>query len=1585
MKRIYAFILLGWLAIPAVWAQQVKLSENPDQFITDTQKLMNGGGPAAQRAQKNLEGLWTANSLSTGQKERIVSVSRRMNTKRFPVASHFAPFYESVYHLLVTQQSSPADVDNYLSIVDKSVDNLAAKDLSKLFETVRLFGEKRQLYANNYNKLLVNGGSFTFKMAGEAAAAPTDTAGKKGAAPPKADASRFDGWDTPLDSVNKTPLVAVVNRRPIPALAGPVMELKGADLVMVTAGDSVVIQKTDGALGLKDGLFVGKGGTFTWEMAGQPETSVTLADYSFLSSSPRLVADDVTLNYKLLAKPVKGTFEYVYRKRAKGAASEFPRFMSWQNDAVLTNLSKDLDYKGGVALAGPRFYSSSVSKQPAVLTVKKAGKPAFKAISPRFEFSADSVISSPLAEFVGYIDAADSLHHPGVQFHYDRPAGVAKLYRADRTRYANAPYADTYHRFYVQPEALRWDLARNKVDFYIIGAKKEVPLRLESFDYYQPQLYTGMTVDYGFHPLQVAASYISKNKTQTFMAEDLAKMARISPDVMRDIMGRMITDGYVLMDPKTEMMRLSRKGVLYVLANAGKQDYDNFRIDSRYPSNDSLTNATMNLTDKFLLVRGVERFTISDSLKIFAVPSDKTLRIGKNRAFVLNGQLKSGNMRYTGRDLGFNYEQFSMNLSKIDSITFTPKGKNQEIGGDIQYEKPGTVFLADKGNKSGKQKDKKTTQRLVMPEGMTVYFNQPYRGNLLYNKKVYFKVPAVDNDTLGNGDIAFDGTFHSDGIFPPIKTTLKTMPDNSLGFVYKAPAAGLPLYGGKGNVRFKGDLIMDRKGLRAEGVIINHLAASIPATSVLFMTDSLVATGTDGRIKEGVVGKAYFPEVDLNNYTMKWLPGADSMKISTKADHFSFYGGSTNLKGDLTMRSTGLFGRGLVKRPDSETSSENIKFNKEGFLADKAQFRVMAGENQKPMLLGTRVDVDFNQVKSLVSISTDKTAMAIDDTLGSSLEFPSAAYRTSINKAQWDIKAKTIAMKGDVKTSTFTATADEQEGLSFNAGAALYEVEKATLNISGVPYITSADARIYPEKGLVSIKRNGQMQPLKGARLELDTVSLFHKLKNGNIQVLSRTRFSGDATYMFPTSKGDTAAIKMGSFELKEVANPNANAVASRNNRRAGRAQPAMTYYTVATADVDERDNLMLAPRIQYRGTITMLAPEKDLKLDGAIKMALKKRPNLVSDWLPLKDKIGETFTVKVDQNLKNDGNLPLMAGLHFRGGGSTGVYPTFLSVKENDKDEDLIRAMGVMAYDEKDKVYRIVTRGPDGLDDVEGAFTFDDPKGVMTFQGKLGLMNARLGEGQGSFVLASGSGRAQIDSNTVRLNTLAAFAFPLPTPINAAVAEKVVKVNLEEKNDEAAEDDLLRLNSKLTALFGKKVADAYQTKAQNQHVSLTQADPKLIASLVLSNLNLRWADKQNAFYSVGTIGVSNIENTDINAQMEGFVEIRKSDGGDEATIYLEGSPDDWFYWDYKPGQLALVTSDAELNDKIAAFSRTEKTKIPVTTADMAEKQQFVDRFLDTYKTRPKVKPQPKTVVKGAAPAKKEEKKKDKEDTREGF
>ncbi|WP_162793884.1 hypothetical protein [Runella rosea] len=1544
MKQFQHIFLVSVLLVGVrVQAQVVKLSEDPAQFMADAQKMMAmSGSPAYVKAAKNLETLWLDSRLTQNHQKSIIALSRRMVAKGYkPAMPHFEQFFSGINAAFNGTYANPAEVDNYLTVATQVVETYDTKSALKYFETARNLFENRLIYLSNFNRLFAFEGTFSFRFVDAAADAAKAT-------DPTKPVAANDGWGSvTADSTGLLSSATAYEKKPLPTVTGALIEFKNVNLVMTTANDSVPITQTNGQLAVREGIWLGKGGKMTWEMAGTPDVYVTFGGYSFNVGLPKIMTDDAKLNYAAkLAQPVDGLFEYESKRRPKGQPSPYPRFVSYQNDAQLKGLSKNMRYKGGVSLVGLKLSSGSLSQEPSTLIISNGNKTAFKSTSRRFEF-ADSLITSPLASFATYLGDKDSLYHPAIRLSYNDSEGLVKVQKAERTGYQNTLFTDSYHKMYIDAEMVRWSFVKNEIEFSVIAGKNVVPVRFESFSFFKPERFRAMSEQYGFHPLLMVANYISKQKTPTFFAEDIALFYKRDPGALRTAFSQLNADGYLAIEPKTGLYRMASKGLLYVLANNKQTDFDNFLVSSLYPANSTTANASIDLKDNVLTIRGVEKFTISDSLKIVAIPSDKQIKVYKNRDFMMNGLLMSANFRFNGRDLMFNYDKFFVDLNKIDKITYIPKeaydkGSSTEVGGDIVYEKSGRIYLNDPGNKSGGKKNS-VFPRLSVPEGMTVYFDQPDRGELAYDKKVFFKIPSLDYDSLGTQDIVFIGTFNSGGIFPPFQAQLRSMPDNSLGFNYTPPAAGYKVYGSNTTVKFTKELVMDKQGLRSQGEIA-HLSARIPTQAMLFMSDSLIASGAEAEIKEATIGKAYFPKVELRNYSLRWMPKADSMSLTTKGNTFNFYNATTKLDGRIVLRSTGLYGKGLLRRDDSELTSQDIKFNKEGFLAGESQYKIISATNAtRPVLLGQNVDIDFNIVKGLVGISTNKNSL--ENTL---MEFPFASYRTSINRAQWNINAKTIAMKGDVATSTFTATAPEQEGLTFNGSSALYEIEKMTLNIGGVPFIKAADAKVLPDKGLVVVRRNGEMTAFKNARLVLDTLNEYHRLKNGNIQIVSRTKFSGDATYLYATVTNDTIPVKMGNFDLRQIA------TASASTSTRAPQNKTKVFSTVARAEIVETDNFVVGPRLQYKGGMTMLAPEPNLQFDGYIKPIIKKRPDLVASWIPFKETPTKDVALKVTPALKNESDLPISVGLHYRAG-ADGLYSTFLSPKEARNDQTIFEAQGLLRFDAKSKLFKIIpeTKSADELVDEENAYTFNDAKGTISYLGKLNLINERSEKEGEEMILASGSVQTNIDSTSYRFNTLLSMNFPANREIITKAAENIVQTNLDEQNSDPAEPDFERLGAKLTALIGRKATDSYIARTAAAYKPLFDASPKFNASLVLSNVDLRWSAPQNAFYSVGKIGVSNLGNTDINAELEGMVEIRKNARGDEVSIYIESSEDVWYYFDWQQGKLAMVSSVQEVNDFITVKSRDKKesTVLPI---GLEERDMFVSRFMSMYRPRPK-------------------------------
>lgn len=1542
-------ILLGGKNLSA---QNLKASDDPGQFMAQIRKLMDGSkNPVYIRSTAQLDSVWMS-SVSSPQQSKFIAVVKT----QFSKGQKAGPILHLLIKNTTTLLKGQGDVDGFLDLAAKSGEKYDAKTMQRILETVKNTIETNKLYTSNFNSLYLLSGTYKFRF--DTTSAAVVEAQKVQAA---------DNWDTPVDSN----LVIAPKSKPLPPVSGAVIDLQNAVLGMVATGDSAAFGPTTGSVSLKDGIFAGKGGKFNWQTAGDSSIYADFDTYSFNITQPKIVAENVTLhNENQLANPIKGTLEYRSVKRSRSQPAQYPRFVSNKNDAQLKASRKNIAYKGGFALIGTTMFSTSLSDEPSKITVSFQDKPAFSATSKKFSLK-DSVISAPLASFTMPM-GKDSLYHPGVTFTYNDQEGQVKLGRAEKTDFGPLPYQDSYHKMNIWAQLMRWTFPNEKVEFTRIDGKQVVPVKLESFDFFKKERFRGIAQEFGFQPLLMAANYTQTEKKPSFLAEDLAKKFKQDPVIIRRALQRLALEGYFKYDKTTDEYSVSKKGILYVLGSLDKTDYDNFQVSSQFASNDENANATISLKDTLLTVLGVGRFIVSDSLKIFAIPSDKKLVIGRNRDFSLNGQLVANNYQFRGQNLKFNYGQFFVNVNPNDSITFTPKekfakGQGGEVGGHVKYEKGGTFFLSDPANKSGVQKGKKSP-RLVVPDGMIVYFDQPERGTILYPREVFFKIPKIDMDGLDQRDVIFDGTFNSDGILPPIQTILKSMPDNSLGFEYKPPVTELKLYGGKAMARFTDTLTMDNGGLKSKAVM-RYLSASMTAKNVLLTADSLLASGEIASIKEATIGKGYFPAVELKDYALRWFPNSDSMFINTQGKSFSFYKGTTSLEGGLLLRSSGLYGNGKLKRPDSELTSDDIKFNKDGFLANRSLFVINGGQakSAKNILTGRNVNIDFNIKTSVVNFVTDSTGFDSDS---SGMELPAASYKTLIATAKWDILKKIILMKGFGETSSYTSLAPEQEGLTFEASEGIYDVEKVTLNVRGVPFIRTADVKIIPDKGMVSIGSNGQIAPLKKARIEIDTLNASHRLRDADIKIDSRNRFEGSATYQYITARKDTFNIKMQNFELREIETA-AEGKKSKGNTESG----PIRYYTTAKADIKEAENLILSPRIQYKGDINLIAYQPSLQLEGFVKPVIKFRKDFQSSWIVYKDTPGETVGIKIDKNLRNEHDLPLSVGLHFNE--SRGMYMSFLSPKESDGDEDIYLAQGTLNYDEDNKAFKVAPpAGPDGLVDEGNTLTFDDKTGIASFSGPMKYTSS-------DWLQSAGIANVQVDSSRFTFNSMLLMKLSALEPVLPQLAAKIVETNLEEQNSTAADDDAENLNRKLSALIGSKGVDAYLKLSAAGYKPLFDASPTLDAPIALSSVDLHWSPVHNAYFSQGPIGVSHFGKNNINAQMEGVLEIRRSELGDEFSMYLQASPDVWHYFDYKEKELGVVSSQMDFNDLVTSKGANSKSKdMSLVSIGVEEKDLFVSRFDDFYQPAVKKAKLTKTVKKKVIPA---EEKKKKEEKAEGF
>lgn len=1545
--------------------------------MVDVQSMMaTTNNTASKAAGTRLQQLWATNKLTATHQRYIIALSQYMLTRKFRPRPHFEHFYTAIAAGAQVQNFSDQQMTEFLNVVGKTLEKEQPTDAEKFLAGSAQFLDTKFLYKSRYNTLRVVGGTFSYaynetdmpSMAPPAppaapvtAAVTTKPLNTKATPKKKADAwgdedlwgddqkttkATDSGWDAAATPSYDTYLA--------PSTRGPVLIIKDADLFMASGSDSIYIRKTSGAVIPTRSRFVGYGGQYAWQVNNNPVTA-DLAAYDFDISRAEFVANPVTLTYPaVLESPVKGWFAYrSIKKKTATTDTGYPRFISATNNARVKNIGDNIRYYGGFSLSGNRALSASLDGALSRIIVEVDGKPKFKASSRAYVLG-DTIITAQHAGVTIYQDKQDSLTHPGVKLKYTKKQQVLQLTREEGL-YKSTPYYDSYHQMEVAAELLTWPVRTPYIDFSILTAKNQVTANFESKEFYTNTRYQQIKAINKIHPLQMVVGYSqSHGNVRLFTIQDMATALSLKPDNLRSAMAGLARDGYIQWYPQTDQVVLFPKATHYVNSSRGKKDYDHIAIKSLSPSG---KNATLNLQTNDLLVRGVDRFNFSDdSVTVFVKPDSSVIRIQKNRGVLFNGTVVASAFIFKGKEFKFDYDGFYIDLVKIDSIIVKGKGSRGSVmkaRKDTDFTltnkkktSAGRLYINAPNNKSGRKK-LGAYPSFDASTGAYVFFDKPEVLGGAYDTTMYFDIPPFKLDSLNNKNraaVGFKGTFVSGGIMPNFQTKLTLQEDGSLGFNYNVPKEGFPLYGGKGRLFNK--VTMSNRGLQGIGNV-KYLTGDFTSDQFIFYRDSVVTVGKSGTILPGPLNGTEYAKVSLlPGYQMKWAVKQDSMYLSSadgsQAQNLKLYDNTYGFRGTLAYTPGGLYGNGRVDGPQSFIRSTALLFKPTRYTGKNSTLSIKSAEVNKPALTA-------NNVSFTSDLKAGNTEFAREDGDNkSSIDLPYSQYRTTLSGGKWDYKKKLVQLRvapgADSSRSFFYSTKPEQHGLKFQAATGQYDLSRYRLVAGGVPRIAAADAWISPDSNKVYILPNAEMRAFQNAEVVMDTLHKYHSLYKGEIKIQSRNAFTGNALYSYKNASADSFAIKFANFAVDSTAMLAMSGKAGKASRgllkrnTTGDELPASPP-TTAVATLLATDKFRLAPRIAYRGGVKMNSQKRGFIFDGQAKLDFVKNP-ASSDWFAVQDSIDpKGIRIKLGEPKAEDGT-PMLTGL-FLADNTTKVYPLFVAPKPGVTDLNIFEVDGTLTYDQKKRQYAISRHEATDPDVYEGAvMTLNDSTGALNFRGKLNLINSNK-----DYTLAgAGLGYAKPDSAIYDLDAFLAFDINLPEKAVEAMGNDMAT------NAKGLPEALVGSQAqlyKMAEFIGNKATLEYSNRKGN-YTPLQKVSPKFLHTLVLSEVKLRWNEKFKAWYSVGKIGLVSIGKKDINAMIDGYIEIKRESTGDAVELYLEAEPQTWYYLKYQNNVMLAKAQHGSFDEIIGLKAKGDyntATEYGFYLGDDQEVQTFLNHF----------------------------------------
>jgi hypothetical protein len=1480
----------------------------------------------------------------------------RFKQKKYPLQPHILTYLSCIGEALLTEGMDDRHLGELLAMMDRAMEQYNPPQVLTVLQQTLVFLKYHALRYDKMFRLYARDDDYRFEFV-EYVPPPPDTT--------TADLN-WDDWNQPPADVPQQIQPFWMTPPPPPLIEGPAIRFSRVTLNWVTPSDSVFLFNTKGVYSLNEKIFSGEGGKFNWTSAGLPPELAycEFTTFSFSTARPELHSELVRFTHATYTPGfIYGKFEFRSQPRKDSVPSSWPRFTSYENNIPVKGLGDErMHFTGGFALHGNRVKSSNVNNDYSTLVVSDStGSIRFRARSREFQFSDSSVSATACA--ISIYHGNDSIYHPSLRMSYRRNDHTLVL-MAEKGLMRHAPFTASYFGMEFSADRLRWNLNTDSLQIDITGGRSSVPMVLESMDYYHPDDFHLLKgVGFSFHPLAVVARYCLTYNTRTLHSGDLANFTGQDIRSLQKALQFLASKGMLEYRPEQDLAIVKEKAINMYQSYLGEADYDNLKIHSvieGYALTDLKKPGQANGTVKFregqMIVRGVEEFTLSDSMNVVIRPDSSVITLLQNRDIRFNGTIMAGNFEITGKNFILKYDSFLISLNKIDSINFYSferntrgqlvrrKINNAMVGADsamaaesgmqVGGKSSGTLYINHPDNKSGRRQ-LPHYPRLDAFAGGVIYFDRPEVLNGVYDRSIYFVVPPFKLDSLNDADpaaIKFEGTFVTSGMFPSFKGKLYTMPDKSLGFEHTIPKEGYSLFKDQGVLT--GIIRLDSRGIRSAGTI-RYLAATVSSPDFVFYPDSVVARGNRARLDEKQFGAVRFPQASLPDFQMKWFPRRDQMRFRNLSVPFNLYDSTAQLYGTLVVSKNGVTASGKLETRGTEVLSREMVFYDRNFSARHARFRALSADPNKPLIEGTDVRLRFNLAQNYADISPEIQGEA-------AINFPYAQFKTSIPNARWDLNTQKIIMSKSpdvpLENSYFYTTRKDLDSLNFNADRAEYDLKSQQLRVSGIPYIIVADARITPENNEVVILENARIGTLKNTTIVVDTLNGYHRLTNGVVDIISRKEFRGYATYQYVNFLKDTFAIKMTDFHLEPVEPP-------ATERRSGRRYSTASLQTVATGRVTEKDQFVLGAGMFYKGDMTMYATRPALQLSGAVKLDIRNISNY-NTWIRY-EQSGEENEVYIDfDNALTEEGKRVSAGLYISAADNN-LYISFINEKR-DEDEDFFTPSGTLYYDVASKEFRIEDREKTAGNKLSGkVFAYNDQTQLVRFEGPINLFR-----GSKDFTItASAIGQGNMKNNDIQFNSLLILntsAIPAAFQIMANDLVNVVK----NESVEEGLGDRTELLYKLADIVGERAARDFEKRSTQGYVSLATLS-ETARTMTFANVNFKWSPKHKAFYSEGPLGLSNMGRNDINGSFEGFMEIRKNeDGAPVFNMFIKASPDSWYYLGYEDNRLLLYSSNEQFNTTVARRTNSGKAKLGELVflpGTEAETLAFINRFRRDY------------------------------------
>gem|GEM_PF-910181 len=1466
MKSYFLFLItIQMMGIPAQ-AQKVKFEEDPTVFMSQLALLFeNKNEKSTLEVLEKWNKGYNEGKITPDNIRELAPIFNLMLSKKMKAVPHFRDFMQA--HLAYWEQlGSPAVYKDWIAIAYSIIDQL---EINQTKDFISFVDFSKNFFSD---WILFDEGGRQWKV----------------------------------DSTN----FSLHNSSPSFYVKFDKTSLMGA-----TKKDGISIYGTKGTYNPITHLWEGNGGKTDWLKAGDKFANLycEINEYKIDVTQLEYKAENVLFyNNELFDVPLKGELTDRISAPVNGEY-KFPQFDTYTKDLKIKRVTPNVELVGGYGQHGSKaVVTGTIDEKARIKYFSASGNVILKASSRYVAIKKNVSINSVDTE-VSLFFATDSIYHPSLNLNYDVPTKLLKLVRDDKAT-SKINFMDSYHKMELGVDALEWNLDSTILNLKSLSQIDDKPVEFESYNYYSQRRLEKYRLASPIDAVSLLAQVLESGGGTQLLAIDFAKMINGNYNVttILNTIFDLVKDGFIYYDTDAEMITIRGKTRDYIDAEKGNLDYDNLHFKSVTRKE----NIRLDLKDYDLLIKGVESFSASDSQSVRIFPYQREFRVEQNRNIRAHGDVIAGKADFIDSKFLFNYDPFIIEMDSIKGALLYVKRPTMENAGPdnnkiiplatkIQNLK-GTLYIDQADNKSGKKQYGQYPSFKSLGSSYIYYDNKNLYGGAYDRERFYFELDPFTlegMDDIPEERMRFDGLMVYGNIFPELRMSITLQPDLSLGFAEHATQKGTPMYGGIG--AYDGNITLSKIGLNGNG-IIDFMASKTFSNDLVFLPDSTFGLADTFLLTKGLTKGISFPDVFHSNVKANWYPYKDSLRIADNNNGFAVFENQGNMKGNASVTSKGFFGSGILNLNEVSLVSKLYAYKEDAVKTDSAGVKIkIPGEDNKFVLVCDQVAGEFMPYKGIGHLFP-----AVDTAL---FKLPSHQYVTRADEIFWNASKKILTLSNNDAHKEFISSHPKHGRLKFTYNQGVLDLNKNTIEVSGVPAINVADVRVVPKNFQLTIQPNATIETLHDATILIDTLNEYHHINNAVVDIYTKNTFKASGDYLYKSTTLPDQVLHLDEIiSVKEEIEKNK------------KGETRELYYTMAATEIPIENGFKLDERILFKGKASLDSKNRFLTFDGFSRVDLRT-DKLNTQWFGFKDQIDPNAIKILLADAQNEEKLPLNIGVNYSNE-DLQLYSVFLDSKRYNSDNSIVETSGLLNYDPKTKTYKVGPEKAVSGESLRGTvFTLFDEinrvetKGVLDFGKNYNLISLR----------AAGNLTNVLDSATFYLNdVMMALDFFCDKKVTEAMS-------LGLKSMAADNPDIKTNNEGFKSAIANIVSEKNVTETLEfiERNNYFEKPKDMNYQFVLSNMNFIWDTLDNSFRSRGKIGICNVGDSYFNRMVDGYVEFVPRMNADVLNIYFkfkdtDSTEENWFFMEVKNNTVALLTSIAPITNAVSSLPLKKRQKI---------------------------------------------------------